>query len=71
MGGSDSEAASVWMAVVQVRGGERRGEAAVLCRLNCLIRQWLNNLIGLILHVYHIMFLTSQQRSILEAPCIV
>jgi hypothetical protein len=53
------------------RGEERRGEAAVLCRLNCLIRQWLNNLFGLILHVYHIMFLTSQQRSILEAPCIV
>jgi hypothetical protein len=71
MGGSDSEAASVWMAVVQVRGEERRGEAAVLCRLNCLILQWFNNLIGLILHVYHIMFLTSQQRSILEAPCIV
>jgi hypothetical protein len=31
MGGSDSEAASVWMAVVQVRGEERRGEERLLC----------------------------------------
>lgn len=43
IGGSDSEAASVWMAVVQVRGEERRGgeerreRAAVQCKLTVLL----------------------------------
>jgi hypothetical protein len=44
IGGSDSEAASVWMAVVQVRGEKRREEegrgrkerAAVWCRFDLI-----------------------------------